>query len=124
RYVNDGQVVQAIAQYLSRIGIKTQVDAMTASIYFPKRAKREFSFSMGGWPSETGEASALFQLWVASLDSARSLGTSNYGGFSSPEFDKVYQEAIVTVDPEKRKPLLEQSTQIALDALPLIPLHF
>lgn len=124
RYVNDGQIAQAVAQYLSRIGIKTNVDAMTASIYFPKRAKREFSFSIGGWPSETGEASALFQLWVASLDSARSLGTSNYGGFSSPEFDQVYQEAIVTVDPEKRKPLLEKSTQIALDNLPLIPLHF
>src|SRR5690606_6877040 len=36
RYVNDAQVTQAVAQYLSRIGIKTHVDAMTASIYFPK----------------------------------------------------------------------------------------
>ena len=123
RYVNDGQVAQAVAQYLSRIGIKTHVDAMTASIYFPKRAKREFSFAMGGWPSETGEASALFQLWVASLDSARSLGTSNYGGFSNADFDKVYEQAIVTIDPEKRKQLLEQATQIALDNVPLIPLH-
>jgi len=124
RYVNDGQVAQAVAQYLSRIGIKAHVDAMTASIYFPKRAKREFSFSMGGWPSEVGEASGLFQLWVASLDSPNSLGTSNYGGFSNPEFDKVYRQAIVTVDPAQRKPLLEQATRIALDNVPLIPLHF
>ncbi|WP_459616640.1 ABC transporter substrate-binding protein [Bordetella sp. 2513F-2] len=124
RYVNDGQVAQAVAQYLSRIGIKAHVDAMTASIYFPKRAKREFSFSMGGWPSEVGEASGLFQLWVASLDSPNSLGTSNYGGFSNPEFDKVYKQAIVTVDPAQRKPLLEQATRIALDNVPLIPLHF
>ncbi|WP_425330961.1 ABC transporter substrate-binding protein [Allopusillimonas ginsengisoli] len=124
RYVNDGQVTQAVAQYLSRIGIKTNIDAMTGSIYFPKRAKREFSFAMGGWPAETGEASALFQLWVASTDSAKSLGTSNYGGFSNADFDKVYHEAIVTVDPEKRKNLLQQATQIALDNVPLIPLHF
>ena len=40
RYVNDGQVAQAVAQYLSRIGIKTTVDAMTASIYFPARQAR------------------------------------------------------------------------------------
>ncbi|MBU0828872.1 MAG: ABC transporter substrate-binding protein, partial [Gammaproteobacteria bacterium] len=66
RYVNDAQVAQAVAQYFTRVGIKTSVDAMTASIYFPKRAKREFSLPMGGWPAETGEASALFQLWVAS----------------------------------------------------------
>ena len=124
RYVNDGQVAQAVAQYLARVGIKTNVDAMTASIYFPKRAKREFSFSMGGWPAETGEASALFQLWVASLDSPKSLGTSNYGGFSNAEFDKVYKQAIVTVDAPKREKLLQESTQIALDNVPLIPLHF
>ncbi|OZI80479.1 ABC transporter substrate-binding protein [Bordetella genomosp. 6] len=124
RYVNDGQIAQAVAQYLSRVGIKANVDAMTASLYFPKRAKREFSFSMGGWPAEVGEASALFQLWVASLDSPRSLGTSNYGGFSNAEFDKVFTEALVTVDVAKREKLLQQSTQIALDNVPLIPLHF
>ncbi|AKQ57588.1 ABC transporter substrate-binding protein [Bordetella hinzii] len=124
RYVNDGQIAQAVAQYLSRVGIKANVDAMTASIYFPKRAKREFSFSIGGWPSEVGEASGLFQLWVASLDSPKSLGTSNYGGFSNADFDKVYLQAIVTVDPAKREKLLQQSTQIALDNVPLIPLHF
>jgi peptide/nickel transport system substrate-binding protein len=124
RYVNDSQVAQAVAQYFTRIGIKTNVDAMTASIYFPKRAKREFSLSMGGWPSESGEASALFQLWVATLDSPKGLGTSNYGGFTNPEFDKVYLPAANTVDAAKRKKGLEEATQIALDNVPLIPLHF
>ena len=124
RYVNDSQVAQAVAQYFTRIGIKTNVDAMTASIYFPKRAKREFSLPMGGWPSETGEASALFQLWVATLDSPKAQGTSNYGGFTLPAFDKVYLPASNTVDAAKRKKGLEEATQIALDNVPLIPLHF
>lgn len=124
RYINDGQIAQAVAQYLSRIGIKTSVDAMPASVYFPKRAKREFSFSIGGWPSENGEASALFHLWVASTRADTGIGTSNYGGFSDAEFDAVYDEAAVTVDPEKRKALLEKATQIALDKVPHIPLHF
>lgn len=124
RYVNDSQVAQAVAQYFTRIGIKTNVDAMTASIYFPKRAKREFSLPMGGWPSESGEASALFQLWVATLDSPKGLGTSNYGAFSSPEFDKVYLPAANTVDAAKRKKGLEEATQIALNNVALIPLHF
>ena len=124
RYMNDAQIAQAVAQYLTRVGIKTKVDAMTASIYFPKRAKREYSFAMGGWPSENGEASGLFQLWVASTDSPKGLGTSNYGGFSSAEFDKVYIPAAQTVDAAKRKQMLQQATQIALDNVPLIPLHF
>ncbi|MYZ41985.1 ABC transporter substrate-binding protein [Schauerella aestuarii] len=124
RYVNDGQISQAVAQYLSRIGIKVNVDAMTASIYFSKRAKRDFSFSMGGWPSEVGESSALFQLWVVSTDAPKGQGTSNYGAFSNAEFDKVYLEGANTVDPVKRKALYEKATQIALDNVPLIPLHF
>ncbi|HLU00218.1 MAG TPA: ABC transporter substrate-binding protein [Burkholderiaceae bacterium] len=124
RYINDAQIAQAVAQYLSRIGIKASVDAMPASVYFPKRAKREFSFSIGGWPSENGEASALFHLWVASTAAEKGIGTSNYGGFSDAEFDAVYTEAAVTVDPEKRKALLEKATQIALDKVPHIPLHF
>jgi peptide/nickel transport system substrate-binding protein len=124
RYINDGQISQAVAQYLSRIGIKANVDAMTASIYFSKRAKREFSFSMGGWPSENGEASGLFQLWVTSTDSPKGQGTSNYGGFSNADFDKVYLQAIVLPIGEAREKLLRQSTQIALDNLALIPLHF
>jgi len=124
RYINDSQIAQAVAQYLSRIGIKTQVDAMTASIYFSKRAKREFSFAMGGWPSELGEASALFQPWVATLDRPNNLGTSNYGGFSDAEFDRVYLQAAITLDAEKRREMLEDATRIALDKVPHIPLHF
>lgn len=113
-----------MAQYFSRIGVKTSVDAMPSSVYFPKRAKREFSVAIGGWPSESGEASALFNLWVTTTDRPNGLGTSNYGGFSDPEFDKVFRSAIEVVDDAKRRELLEESTRIALDRVPLIPVHF
>ncbi|WAI83775.1 MULTISPECIES: ABC transporter substrate-binding protein [Achromobacter] len=124
RYINDAQISQAVAQYLSRVGIKTTVDAMTRSVYFPKRAKREFSFAMGGWSSETGEASSFLQYWVTRFDKAQGLGTSNYGGYDNPEFDAVFKRALVTVDPAEREKLLQQSLTIALADLPSIPLHF
>ncbi|MEJ5028365.1 ABC transporter substrate-binding protein [Comamonas sp. MYb69] len=124
RYINDGQIAQAVAQYLTRIGIKTTVDAQAAAIYFPKRAKREFSFAMGGWPSENGEASGLFQYWVASTDKDKGLGTSNYGGFSLPAFDEVFVPAMAQMDANARKAAYQQATQIALANVPLIPLHF
>ena len=66
----------------------------------------------------------MFQLWVASLDSANSLGTSNYGGYRNPEFDKIFKEALITIDPVRREKLLQQSSQMAIDELPTIPLHF
>jgi peptide/nickel transport system substrate-binding protein len=124
RYINDAGVAQAVAQYLSRVGIKTEVDAMTRSVFFPRRAKREFSFAMGGWGSDTGEASSFLTYWVTSTDTERGLGTSNYGGFSDVELDKVFRQAITTVDPAQREKLLQQSVQRTLALLPSIPLHF
>jgi len=124
RYMNDGQVAQAVAQYLSRIGIRTTVDAMTRSIYFPKRAKREFSFAMGGWSSETGEASSFLQYWVTSFAPDDGLGTSNYGRYSNPEFDRVLRQALVTVNDVERDKLQQQAVRLALADLPSIPLHF
>jgi len=124
RYINDAQITQAVAQYLSRVGIKTTVDTMTRSVYFPKRAKREFSFAMGGWSSETGEASSFLQYWVSAFDKEHGLGTSNYGGYDNPEFDRVFKRALVTVDPAAREKLLQESLTLALADLPSIPLHF
>ncbi|OZI27256.1 ABC transporter substrate-binding protein [Bordetella genomosp. 7] len=124
RYINDGQITQAVAQYLSRVGIKANVDAMTRSVYFPKRAKREFSVAMGGWSSETGEASSFLQYWVTSYAPELGMGTSNYGRYSNPELDKIFRQAVTTVDDAQREKLLQQALTIALDDLPSIPLHY
>lgn len=122
RYINDGQIAQAVAQYLSRIGIKVKVDAMTRAVYFPKRAKREFSFAMGGWSADV--ASSFLQYWITSYAPDLGLGTSNYGRYSNPELDKAFRQALVTIDSGKREALLRKALAIALTDLPCIPLHF
>jgi peptide/nickel transport system substrate-binding protein len=124
RYINDGQIAQAVAQYLSQIGIKTEVDAMTRSIFFSRRAKREFSFAMGGWGSTSGEASSFFRHWIVTTDRDAGLGQSNYGAFSDPAFDKLLIEAIKTIDDGKREALLRQAGKRAMELMPHIPLHF
>ena len=124
RYINDGQIAQAIAQYLSQIGIKTEVDAMTRSIFFSRRAKREFSFAMGGWGSTSGEASSFFRHWIVTTDKDAGLGQSNYGAFSDPVFDKILIEAIKTIDDAKREALLREAGKRAMELMPHIPIHF
>ncbi|NYT57961.1 ABC transporter substrate-binding protein [Alcaligenaceae bacterium] len=124
RYINDAQLTQAVAQYLSRIGIKTTVDTMTRSVYFPKRAKREMSASLGGWGSETGEAGNFLQYWTTTYNKELGVGSSNYGRYSNPELDKVYLQAMRTLDDSKRSELLQQAVKMALADMPNIPLHF
>lgn len=124
RYINDGQIAQAIAQYLTQVGIKTNVDAMTRSLFFGKRSKSEFSFSQGGWGSTSGEASSFLRNFVTTRDKERAIGLSNYGGFSDPEFDAVLIKAISTLDNDKREALLRQAGKRAMEQLSHIPIHF
>ncbi|GGK20642.1 ABC transporter substrate-binding protein [Salinarimonas ramus] len=124
RYINDAQVAQAVAQFFTRIGIETELDAMTRSIFFSRRSGREFSLSMGGWGSDTGEASSFLRQWVPTTDDVAGLGGSNYGGWSDPEFDVVLREAIATMDDAEREALLQQAGARVLEQMPYIPLHY
>src|SRR5690625_6060795 len=124
RYINDAQLTQAVAQYLSRIGIKTNVDTMTRSVYFPKRAKREFSASLGGWGSEAARKSNYLQYWVTTTNPDLGVGGSNYGGYSNPELDEIFITATRTLDDDERSTFLQQADGHALEDLAYIRLHF
>ncbi len=57
RYVNDEQVVQAVAQMLAKIGIATRVETLPFSVYTARARKFEFSAALLGWGVSTGEGS-------------------------------------------------------------------
>ncbi|WP_299820218.1 ABC transporter substrate-binding protein [uncultured Jannaschia sp.] len=124
RYINDSQVAQVVAQFLTRIGIQTELDAMTRSIFFSRRSDKEFSFAMGGWGSSEGGAASFLRQYVTTDNEDLGVGASNYGAWSDPEFDAILLEAISTVDEEKRAALLQRAEQMAVDKLGFIPLHF
>ena len=72
RYINDEKIAQAIAQMLTRVGIKTNIDAMTASTFFTRRNKFEFSIYLAGWGADSGEMSnSLNSLVVDAPDPTR-----------------------------------------------------
>ncbi|WP_235839864.1 ABC transporter substrate-binding protein [Derxia lacustris] len=123
RYINDAQIVQAVAGMFQRIGIDTKVETMPLATYFPRGNKLEFSMPLVGWGAQTGEASSPLRAIIASRDESRGMGTVNWGSYSNAQFDAVLAEALRTVDDTKRSALLQQATQIAIDDLALLPLH-
>ena len=77
RYINDAKIAEAVAQMLTRVGIKTAVETMPRSVYF-KRASRggpdgspEFSFILVGWGAGTGEASSPLKSLLHTYDKER-----------------------------------------------------
>lgn len=131
RYINDGKIVEAIAQMLTRNGIPTKVETMPSSVYF-KRASSggpdntpEFSFFLVGWGAGSGEPSSPLKSLLATVDASKGQGASNRGQHSDPELDAVLVEALATVDDDKRAALLAKATDIGIGRnMGIIPLHY
>lgn len=124
RYVNDEKVAQAVAQMLSRVGIKTEVQAMPQAVYFTRASKLEFSFMLLGWGADTGEPSSPLKSLLATNNPAKGMGTANRGRYSNPKLDALLEEALATVDDEKRAGLLAQATEAGIEDVGIIPLHY
>ncbi|RAI02041.1 peptide ABC transporter substrate-binding protein [Acuticoccus sediminis] len=124
RYINDEQVAQAVAQMLTRIGIKTSVDAVTASQFFSRRNNLEFPIYLAGWGASSGEMSSPLKSLVATYDKDAGMGVTNAGRYSNPDMDETLKEAMATIDDEKRAELLAEAETMVLDDYGIIPLHY
>lgn len=124
RYINDARLAQVVAQFWQRIGVKVELDAMPSSVFFGRRGKREFSVSMGGWSADAAETLMFFRSWLMTTDRERGLGTSNYGGWSEPRFDGPAMRAMATMGEAARANLLREASQVAVEQMPVIPVHF
>lgn len=124
RYINDGKVAEAVAQMWTRIGVKTNVDAMTASTFFSRRNKYDFSAYLAGWGAASGELSNALVALVAGQDPKIGFGHTNRGRYKNAEVDKLLVEAVSTIDDKKRETLLQQASKLAMEDVALIPLHF
>jgi peptide/nickel transport system substrate-binding protein len=125
RYINDAQVAQAVAQYLSRNGIPTKLETMPSNVFFSRGSKLEFSFLLAGWGAETGETSSPLRSLLATFDQKAGLGTANRGRFSDPGVDALLTQALTTIDDTKRGIMLARASEKAVgELMGLVPLHY
>ncbi|NOD66254.1 ABC transporter substrate-binding protein [Ruegeria sp. HKCCD7303] len=130
RYINDAKIAEAIAQMLTRVGIKTAVETMPRSVYFGRASKGspeglpEFSFILVGWGAGSGEASSPLKSLIHTHDKDAGFGSSNRGRHSDAETDALIEEALRTVDDAKRQELLAAATERAIENVAIIPTHF
>jgi len=125
RYINDEKVAQAVAQFLTRGGIPTKVEAMPSGVFFSRGSKLEFSFLLAGWGAETGETSSPLRSLLATFNPQLGMGAANRGRFSDAGVDAVLQTALTTIDDTKRGLLLAAASEKAVGELTgIIPLHY
>ena len=125
RYINDEKVAQAVAQFLTRGGIPTKVEAMPSGVFFSRGSKLEFSFLLAGWGAETGETSSPLRSLLATFNPQLGMGAANRGRFSDAGVDAVLQTALTTIDDTKRGLMLAAASEKAIgEMMGLVPLHY
>jgi peptide/nickel transport system substrate-binding protein len=121
RYINDEQLLQAVAQMLTRIGIRTAVEASPMSVFLGRVRAEDTSFALIGWGSFAADL-ALRSL-AASPNAAKGHGAWNWGRYANPKLDQLVEQALGTVDRGTREALAQQASALATHEVALIPLH-
>ncbi|WEX09031.1 ABC transporter substrate-binding protein [Chelativorans sp. AA-79] len=124
RYTNDSDVLQAVGQMLSRIGIETAVEVMPWSMYSGRYSEGEFSLFLGSWGVNTGEVSNPAIALVAAREEEKGTGRYNGGGIDDPEINSLLDKASATLDEGTREELLRKVSELTFNQTLLIPMHY
>ena len=122
RYVNDGEICQAVAANLSRIGVKINLQAETKGTYFPKILRRDTSFYLLGWTPGTYDSHNMLNALTRCVDDKGS-GQFNLGAYCNPKVDELTLKIQSETDKPKRQAMIAEAFKLHADDVGHLPLH-
>jgi peptide/nickel transport system substrate-binding protein len=122
RYVNDGEICQAVAANLARIGVKINLMTETKNTYFPKVLRRDTSFYMLGWSSSTYDAHNVLNALMRCVDD-KGAGQFNLGAYCNPKVDELTQKIQSETDKSKRNAYIKEAFDLHATDIGHLPLH-
>lgn len=122
RYVNDGEICQAVASGLAKVGVKINLQAESKATYFQKILSRNTSFYLLGWTPGTYDAhNALTSLMATPTDKGQ--GQFNLGSYSNPTVDELTLKIQSETDQAKRNAMIAEAFKLHADDVGHLPLH-
>jgi peptide/nickel transport system substrate-binding protein len=122
RYVNDGQICEAVAANLARVGVKVNLQAETKGTYFPKILRRDTSFYLLGWTPGTYDSHNPLNALMRCVD-AQGSGQFNLGSYCNPKVDELTLKIQSETDKAKRQAMISEAFKIHQDDIGHLPLH-
>ena len=122
RYVNDGEICQAVSGMLARIGVKVNLEAETKGTYFPKILSRNTSFYMLGWTPGTYDSHNVLNAILGTPDPS-GRGQFNLGSYSNARVDELAKLVQSETDEAKRNAMIHEAFKIHQDEVGHLPLH-
>ena len=111
RLPGDGAICQGLGQMLTQVGIKTNVNAVSKTVYFPAQARLEYSMFMNGWGTLTGEASYTLGGLAHSNNPDVKLGAYNRIEYKNDDVDTLLQTGAQMMDEDQRRATYEEAME-------------
>ena len=121
-FPSDDNLLQALAQSFTRVGIETQVETLPPATLFTRATNRDFSLFMTYFSSYL-TVSPMRQV-AMTRNPELGHGPFNRQRYSNPAMDEPLAQALTTMDPERREVLTQQAAQALLDDKGLLPILF
>lgn len=117
RYLKDRQIAEAVQAQLSQIGIKVNVRVMEWAALMDAFHRHEHQLGIFGWGWATGDPEASLRACF------HSKSTWNWSDYKRPKIDTLLDEAVSTLDTEKRWALYEELQQLLIDEAVAVPIY-
>ena len=113
---------EEIKKQLAEVGINVNLNIMTdPERFFGKIASGDFSAFTLGYAPDTLDSTDLLQTLFHTPENGA--GSYNFYGYSSPDLDKLLDEAAKTFNPQERAKIMEDAHKKVVEDLPVIPLY-
>jgi ABC-type transport system substrate-binding protein len=123
RYVNDGEICQAVAGMLARVGVKVNLEAESKGTYFPKILSRNTSFYLLGWTPATYDAHNAMNALMASPN-PQGRRSVQPGQLQQPEVRRAHRQGGAPRPTQaKRTAMIHEAFRIHSDDIGHLPLH-
>lgn len=121
-FAGDSEVMQAIAQGWTRIGVETRVEVLPPANLFSRATNREFSVFMTTFTANY--AANMLRQVVMTRNPEAGTGPFNRQRWESPRMDALVARAMVTMDRGQRDAITADAMRMATEELGVIPVHF
>jgi peptide/nickel transport system substrate-binding protein len=130
RFLADDQVAQAVAGMLTRIGIRTRVEARPFSVFVSGAVRGRrlegqpgYSLYVNEYGNALADASAPLRALLARPDPRTGFGSQNWGYYSNPALERLLDASFVELDGHRREALLREAGAEAMRDRGIIPLY-
>ncbi|HYM95363.1 MAG TPA: ABC transporter substrate-binding protein, partial [Chitinophagaceae bacterium] len=108
-----------IAKQLDEIGIPVQVEAIQKSLLLDMTANSKVLFFRGSWIADYPDAENYLSVFYS-----KNPAPPNYTRYKNPQFDALFEKALITENDSLRYKLYQQADQLMIRDAPVVPLWY